>query len=457
MTSYKAILILFALSAWGQDYKLTSTEATRLEKTLETDPEDVTARERLLVYYAGRPDDASRLSRFRHIEWLIEHHPDSPLLYRDSASFKPADFKPPYEGDLRVIVAAWQQQAEEHKSDVRVLGNAVKVLYQVNYALTADCLKQLRGIEPTNPRWVVQFASLYGGAVTSPELRAKALADLDASKDLPVIGMAGQGFYGMGKKAHLEPLSQLGEALLKRAQSLDPLNPRWSTSAAEKPGLLTERDMWPYGAVPAIAVPEDAVRLAPESEAARLVHKVAPECIPGPNAACPQKATTLKLGAIIGKNGRVRYLHATSGDMSTIPAAMDAARQWTYQPAMIDGQVVEVVTEIAVVVNPPKVAAPSSGAPVSKGSDFTPPVAVTKAEAEYTPEAHAVKLEGSVQVSLTVDEHGLPRDVKVVHGLGMGLDEKAVEAVRKWTFRPGIKDGKPIAVPATVEVQFKVR
>jgi len=103
----------------GQDYKLTSTEATRLEKTLETDPEDVTARERLLVYYAGRPDDASRLSRFRHIEWLIEHHPDSPLLYRDSASFKPADFKPPYEGDLRVIVAAWQQQAEEHKSDVR--------------------------------------------------------------------------------------------------------------------------------------------------------------------------------------------------------------------------------------------------------------------------------------------------------------------------------------------------
>jgi len=92
----------------------------------------------------------------------------------------------------------------------------------------------------------------------------------------------------------------------------------------------------------------------------------------------PAEGHNVEARAIIGKNGRVRYLHATSGDMSTIPAAMDAARQWTYQPAMIDGQVVEVVTEIAVVVNPPKVAAPSSGAPVSKGSDFTPPVAVTK-------------------------------------------------------------------------------
>ena len=46
--------------------------------------------------------------------------------------------------------------------------------------------------------------------------------------------------------------------------------------------------------------------------------------------------------------------------------------------------------------------------------------------------------------------------MRVLHSLGLGLDEKAMEAVKKWKFRPGYKDGKPVTVVATVEVNFRL-
>jgi outer membrane biosynthesis protein TonB len=46
-------------------------------------------------------------------------------------------------------------------------------------------------------------------------------------------------------------------------------------------------------------------------------------------------------------------------------------------------------------------------------------------------------------------------NIKVQRPLGMGLDEKAIEAVQQWRFRPGMKDGKPVTVAATLEVNFR--
>ena len=59
-------------------------------------------------------------------------------------------------------------------------------------------------------------------------------------------------------------------------------------------------------------------------------------------------------------------------------------------------------------------------------------------------------------LAIIVDDKGLPRDVRVIRPLGLGLDQKAIEAVQKWRFRPGMKDGKPVAVSATIEVNFRL-
>jgi TonB family protein len=76
-------------------------------------------------------------------------------------------------------------------------------------------------------------------------------------------------------------------------------------------------------------------------------------------------------------------------------------------------------------------------------------------EPEYTPEALEAGLEGTVVLSVEVGADGAARLSRVLRRLGMGLDDKAVEAVQLWKFEPGTRDGKPVAVTATIEINFR--
>src|SRR5580704_7908081 len=95
-------------------------------------------------------------------------------------------------------------------------------------------------------------------------------------------------------------------------------------------------------------------------------------------------------------------------------------------------------------------------APLRDGNDVTPPRATYMPDPEYSEEARETKLQGTCVLSLVVGADGKPRDIAVVRKLGMGLDEKAVEAVRAWTFEPGRKDRAPVAVQIQVEVSFSL-
>jgi TonB family protein len=90
------------------------------------------------------------------------------------------------------------------------------------------------------------------------------------------------------------------------------------------------------------------------------------------------------------------------------------------------------------------------------GSGITPPVLVSQVNPEYTPEAKAAKVHGAVAVNLWVDEHGKVQHVRVVRGPSSGLDEKAIDAVRQYKFKPAIEDGKPVMVALNVEVNFQI-
>ncbi|MFN7925111.1 MAG: energy transducer TonB [Bryobacteraceae bacterium] len=86
----------------------------------------------------------------------------------------------------------------------------------------------------------------------------------------------------------------------------------------------------------------------------------------------------------------------------------------------------------------------------------TIPRLVFSVEPEYSEEARKSKFQGTVVLSIVVDPSGVARDIRVIGAAGLGLDEKAVEAVRRWRFRPGTRNGQPVPVLSRIEVNFRL-
>ena len=82
------------------------------------------------------------------------------------------------------------------------------------------------------------------------------------------------------------------------------------------------------------------------------------------------------------------------------------------------------------------------------------PAVIARCAPQYTPEAKRAGIEGTVVLYIRVDPDGRAHSFKVQSSLGLGLDEKAIEAVKQWRFSSGTKNGKPVVVPVTIEVKF---
>src|SRR5206468_9141594 len=87
---------------------------------------------------------------------------------------------------------------------------------------------------------------------------------------------------------------------------------------------------------------------------------------------------------------------------------------------------------------------------------FSPPRVLYNPDPEYTEEARKAKYQGVVVLWLIVGQDGRTKDIRISRSLGMGLDQKAVEAVKLWKFEPAKKDGAPVAVQMNVEVNFRL-
>ena len=90
------------------------------------------------------------------------------------------------------------------------------------------------------------------------------------------------------------------------------------------------------------------------------------------------------------------------------------------------------------------------------GGGVSGPRAIYEPDPEYSEEARKAKYQGSVMLSAVIDAEGRPRELRVARALGMGLDEKATEAVSRWRFTPALKDGRPVAVQISIEVVFRL-
>jgi bla regulator protein blaR1 len=90
------------------------------------------------------------------------------------------------------------------------------------------------------------------------------------------------------------------------------------------------------------------------------------------------------------------------------------------------------------------------------GGDVTAPKLVYAPDPEFTEKARRAKYQGVCVIAVIIDAQGNPERVQVVRHLGMGLDKKAVEAVKQYKFKPGTRFGKPVAVEVNIEVNFQL-
>jgi TonB family protein len=99
----------------------------------------------------------------------------------------------------------------------------------------------------------------------------------------------------------------------------------------------------------------------------------------------------------------------------------------------------------------------SAGPPGTKPDVVVPPKVIHRVNPEYSREARVNGIQGTVVLQIVIDLQGVPGNVKVLSPLGFGLDEQAVAAVKRWQFQPGrTRDGRPVAVYATAEVNFRL-
>jgi TonB family protein len=189
------------------------------------------------------------------------------------------------------------------------------------------------------------------------------------------------------------------------------------------------------------------------------------------------------LRVAVTKTGEVEDIKLISGLPMLVSSAMEAARKWKFSQASLlgtEGTPIDAVLIVKFTLN----AAASSPVPtvgvtvgfpnkdadanaeqenkdlVSSlrkiGGSVSQPILIYMVDPEFSAEAKKAKFQGIVLVNLIVDTNGVPRNVHVLRGVGMGLDEKAVEAVRQYRFKPAFEDGRPVPVELNCEVDFKV-
>jgi TonB family protein len=92
----------------------------------------------------------------------------------------------------------------------------------------------------------------------------------------------------------------------------------------------------------------------------------------------------------------------------------------------------------------------------SVGLNMTPPILISKIDPAYPEEARKAKYQGTVVLNVEVGASGQVSSMRVVRSVGLGLDEKAIDAVRQWKFKPGMRDARPVAMQVRVEVNFRL-
>lgn len=266
---------------------------------------------------------------------------------------------------------------------------------------------------------------------------------------------------------NMKALPTSGDALQKAGDPLLGQQESAPQSEAGKPSVISippepDKDgvYSPGNGIPAPIVIERAAAVYPDNSAIGAIENVS------------------ILSMVIDSDGipsKIQVVHSGGADFDT--AAINAVKQSTFAPGTLNGRPVPVNIFVRTrFFNDKRIAYPrilnhyypngassqaagANGLPsrltISQGYD-KPPVPTYIQSAPLSDQARAEKFQGVVLVSVLVTEDGLPTDLRVEKSIGHGLDEKAIEAVGQYRFKPAMKDGKPVAVRVKIEVNFRL-
>ena len=171
----------------------------------------------------------------------------------------------------------------------------------------------------------------------------------------------------------------------------------------------------------------------------------------------PQPEATAHLVASVNDQGNVESVTVTRSATPELDAlASQAISNWRFVPATQNGKPVPSKAEIDVVFTNPHPAVIVNGIWRVGVAQVTAPRAIKAPDPEYTKAARKAKIAGTVVLWLVVNKQGLPEQIRVQKSLDPGLDQKAVDAVKRWKFDPARRDGEPVAVMINVEVNFRL-
>jgi TonB family protein len=187
-----------------------------------------------------------------------------------------------------------------------------------------------------------------------------------------------------------------------------------------------------------------------------------------PNPVYPQNAIAghlqgpVVLVVVISPQGDVSKILSVDGPPLLAASARDAVQQWKFKPFLQNERPIEVKTAVAVYYKLDQPANPITTSstdlvPRKVGGGVSPPILLFAVDPKFSPEAKDKKVGGTVLVGLVVDEKGKPLYIRVIRGVGMGLDENAVEAVKQYKFKPAMENGKPVRVSINIEVNFNLK
>ena len=335
---------------------LSADAIAQLEAKVGANPSDKETRLRLLRYYMNFAP--SRVERLNHVLYMIENFPSDPVS-SSVVTYAPS-------GAVR---DAWMRAADRFPEDANVLLNAARFLYRQQPEDAEQLLRRGVDREPANKRIAANLGFLYAmdilgmagpdghpikrAAEEHQRLSERARIELDRSRNVFVLAGAGTALPNLfprteqARNPNDRSAFELAAALMARARELGPQEPELHGPMP----LIREFQEFHQRETAqvqpaAIAGSTGAIRIGGAVQAAKLVEK--PEAVYPPQAREARIQGTVRFNVMIGADGRVENATLAAGHPLLVPAATEAVRRYRYQPTLLNGSPVQVISQVDV-------------------------------------------------------------------------------------------------------------